>query len=170
MAATFDELIIIYWTDPLGRDKTTFTKEFSDFADRVLDSRYYQMRVSKYNSISVIDDISDMMRIVNDWAPKRIPFKRTDEYEIPTVFFGFQGGPGWTSPEFHEILSKTTAIPAWYPGVRVEWLPDNWFDHPGLTPPDMDVSGTLDWLELQAGSDIEPITYDFKGEHTDAPF
>lgn len=169
MAATFDELVIIWWTDPQGRPPTVWTDEFNDFADKIQYSRYYQVRPKhKYNGIIIIDDLTMILDAVTDWAKFRIPFVRVDEYATPTVYFGFQGGPGWTHPEFHDILNKVTSIPAWFPGVAVSWLPDNWFDHGGLVPPDLTTpEHTLEWLNLQAGQEIEEIIYDYKGEHTD---
>lgn len=172
MSATFDELIIIYWVDPANPDKTVWTQAFSDFADLIMESRYYQIRSSnKYNSMILVDDLRDIMAYVTDWAKLRIPFQRQDEYKTPTVFFGFQGSPGWTDPEFHDILNKVASIPGYFPGIKVEWLPDNWFDHPGLTPPNMNVEQTLAWLEQQISTaEPEEIQYDFKGVHNEPPF
>lgn len=65
-----------------------------------------------------------------------------------TLWIGWQG-EWWTRDDRAAILST---INTWSPrGVKIEWLPDNWF-LPRNTPTFKTPEDALDWLESQLDS------------------
>ena len=155
----FNDLILVYWvnhTDP--GNKHRLSQEFIEFADKLDESRYF----AKPNTppcLYMVDTVSDIDSLIAEWVTRI----RYSDDPIPTVWFGFQGGPGWTVPEFHDILIKLDEIKE-KRSFRVEWLADNWFDHPGLTPTFHNGDHALNWMEQQIVQlDPDKINYEFKG-------
>lgn len=163
----FQELILVYWA-PTEKDLNSVDNEdFWTFADHVTNSRYYtppNPGSGRNCNLIIVDTVPDIDLYVRDWCNQAQYGRIQGEY--PTVYFGFQGGPGWTLEEFHDILNVVETIPVKFPGVVTSWLPCNWFDHPGLTPTLTSGENALEWMEQQVGTaEPEKITYDFKGVH-----
>lgn len=160
----YDQIIVIY----TGPDD--FDDAFVKAADAITMSRYWHPYVGGYNKVQIVDShnsngIEQIHRIVEDWA--------THTHENPTeavLYVGFQGPwNGWDLENFHDILDTVAALPDKYPPLRVSWLPDNWFDHPGLVPTLTSGENALEWLEQQVINDETKIEYNFRGGAYDGP-
>lgn len=151
-------LILVYWVNPVDPNtKTQFSEHFSNFVEVLDKNRYYP------EVVRVVDTLSMIRGDVAVWHEK-VRYINCRK----TLWIGFQGGPGWELPEFHDILDYMKRVPEMYPDVQVQWLPDNWFDHPGLLPELTSGLDALQWMEQQILNDEpEKIVYNFRGGRND---
>lgn len=149
--------ILVYWVNPADPKDKMYTDHFLDFTEILGKSKYYP------EIIDVVDNLSQIKGKVSVWHDK------VGGYNCKkTLWIGFQGGPGWELPEFHDILDYMQRVPIIYPDVQVQWLPDNWFDHPGIMPELTSGMDALQWMEQQILNDEpEKIVYNFRGGRND---